>query len=369
MAQYIYEYKNWPEFTWDEGQISVILGKVRHLQGKVFGQMGGLGFLLKEETMLSTLTLDVLKSSEIEGEILNYEQVRSSIARRLGLEYAGIVHVDRNVEGVVEMMLDATQRYTSPLDHERIFGWHAALFPTGWSGMHRIDAGRYRDGEMQVVSGPMGREKVHFQAPSPEVVREEMDAFLAWFNQASNIDFVLKAAIAHFWFIIIHPFDDGNGRIARAMTDLLLARSEESSQRFYSLSNQILSEKKMYYQTLQKVQHSSGDITEWLDWFLNCLYRVLVNTEETLKRVLQKADFWDEHKETVLNSRQRLMLNKLLDGFDGKLKSSKWAKITKCSADTALRDIKDLIEKRILQQEDSGGRSTNYELIPRWSRH
>ncbi|WP_367391292.1 Fic family protein [Lewinella sp. LCG006] len=367
MAQYIYEYKNWPEFTWDEGQISVILGKVRHLQGKVFGQMSGLGFLLKEETMLSTLTLDVLKSSEIEGEILNYEQVRSSIARRLGLEYAGIVHVDKNVEGVVEMMLDATQRYASPLDHERIFGWHAALFPTGWSGMHRIDAGRYRDGEMQVVSGPMGREKVHFQAPSPKVVRDEMDAFLAWFNQVSNIDGVLKAAIAHFWFIIIHPFDDGNGRIARAMSDLLLARSEESSQRFYSLSNQILSEKKMYYQTLQKVQHSSGDITEWLDWFLNCLYRALVNTEETLKRVLQKADFWNEHKETVLNSRQRLMLNKLLDGFDGKLKSSKWAKITKCSADTALRDIKDLIEKGILQQEESGGRSTHYELIPRWN--
>jgi Fic family protein len=369
MAQYIYEYQNWPEFTWDERQISVILGKVRHLQGKVFGQMSGLGFLLKEETMLSTLTLDVLKSSEIEGEILNYEQVRSSIARRLGLEYAGIVHVDRNVEGVVEMMLDATQRYTSPLDHERIFGWQAALFPTGWSGMHRIDAGRYRDGEMQVVSGPMGREKVHFQAPSPKVVREEMDTFLAWFNQASNIDGVLKAAIAHFWFIIIHPFDDGNGRIARAMSDLLLARSEESSQRFYSLSNQILSEKKMYYQTLQKVQHSSGDITEWLDWFLNCLYRALVNTEETLKRVLQKVDFWDEHKETVLNSRQRLMLYKLLDGFDGKLKSSKWAKITKCSADTALRDIKDLIEKGILKQEESGGRSTNYELVPRWNLH
>lgn len=367
MAQYIYEYKNWPEFTWDEGQISVILGKVRHLQGKVFGQMGGLGFLLKEETMLYTLTLDVLKSSEIEGEILNYEQVRSSIARRLGLEYAGIVHVDRNVEGVVEMMLDATQRYASPLDHERIFGWHAALFPTGWSGMHRIDAGRYRDGEMQVVSGPMGREKVHFQAPSPKVVREEMDTFLAWFNQASNIDGVLKAAIAHFWFIIIHPFDDGNGRIARAMSDLLLARSEESSHRFYSLSNQIFSEKKLYYQTLQKVQHSSGDITEWLDWFLNCLYRALVNTEETLTRVLQKADFWEEHKETVLNSRQRLMLNKLLDRFDGKLKSSKWAKITKCSADTALRDIKDLIEKGILKQEESGGRSTNYELVPKWN--
>ena len=362
MARYIYEYDKWPEFTWDDRQISVILGKVRHLQGKIFGQMGALGFSFKEETILSTLTLDVLKSSEIEGEILNYEQVRSSIARRLGLEYAGIVHVNRDVEGVVEMMLDATQRYDSPIDQERIFGWHAALFPTGWSGMHRIGTGCYRDGEMQVVSGPMGKEKIHFQAPPPNVVKREMDAFLGWFNQEAKIDGVLKAAIAHFWFIIIHPFDDGNGRIARALSDMLLARSEESSQRFYSLSNQILSEKKIYYEILQKAQHSSGDITAWLDWFLNCMHHALANTEETLKRVLQKADFWDKHKETILNSRQRLMMNKLLDGFDGKLKSSKWAKINKCSADTALRDIKDLIEKGILKQEESGGRSTNYKL-------
>ncbi len=362
MARYIYEYDNWSEFTWDDKQISLVLGKVRNLQGKIFGQMGALGFSIKEETILSTLTLDVLKSSEIEGEILNYEQVRSSIARRLGLEYAGIVNVDRNVEGVVEMMLDATQRYDNHLDQERIFGWHAALFPTGWSGMLRIDTGCYRDGEMQVVSGPMGKEKIHFQAPPPNVVKEEMDAFLDWFNQETKIDEVLKAAIAHFWFIIIHPFDDGNGRIARALSDMLLARSEESSQRFYSLSNQILSEKKIYYEILQKVQHSSGDITEWLDWFLNCLYRALMSTEETLKKVLQKSDFWENHKETILNSRQRLMLNKLLDGFDGKLKTSKWAKIAKCSTDTALRDIKDLIEKGVLKQEESGGRSTNYEL-------
>lgn len=369
MARYIYESKQWPEFTWDGRKISVILGKVRHLQGKIFGQMTGLGFSIKEERLLSTLTLDVLKSSEIEGEILNYEQVRSSIAKRLGLEYAGIVHAEKNVEGVVEMMLDATQRYDEPLDQNRIFGWHAALFPTGWSGMHQIAMGRYRDGEMQVVSGPMGKEMIHFQAPSPNIVKEEMDAFLAWFNQESEIDGVLKAAIAHFWFIIIHPFDDGNGRIARAMSDLLLARSEESPQRFYSLSNQILSEKKGYYAILQKVQHSSGDITEWLDWFLNCMYAALMNTEEALTRVLQKADFWDEHQETVLNSRQRLMLNKLFDGFNGKLKSSKWAKIAKCSADTALRDIKDLVEKGILELEGSGGRSTNYQLIPKWRMH
>jgi Fic family protein len=312
--------------------------------------------------MLSTLTLDVLKSSEIEGEILNYEQVRSSIARRLGLDYAGMVHVDRSVEGVVEMMLDATQRYNEPLDQERVFGWHAALFPTGWSGMHRIDTGCYRNGEMQVVSGPMGKEKVHYQAPLAEFVKQEMDTFLDWLNSETKIDGVLKAAIAHFWFIIIHPFDDGNGRIARAMSDMLLARSEDSSQRFYSLSDQILTEKKVYYDILQKIQHSDGDITKWLDWFLNCLYRALISTEETLKRVLYKAEFWDKHKETILNSRQRLMLNKLLDGFEGKLKTSKWAKIAKCSADTALRDIKDLIEKGILKQEESGGRSTNYEL-------
>ncbi|MBK5208295.1 MAG: Fic family protein [Flavobacteriaceae bacterium] len=366
MARYIYEYEKWPEFTWNDKQISVILGKVRHLQGKIFGQMGALGFSIKEETILSTLTLDVLKSSEIEGEILNYEQVRSSIARRLGLKYAGIVHVDRNVEGVVELMLDATQRFDRILVHERIFGWHAALFPTGWSGMHRIVTGCYRDGEMQVVSGPMGKEKIHFQAPSASVVKKEMDAFLEWFNKNTDIDGVLKAAIAHFWFIIIHPFDDGNGRIARAISDMLLARSEESTQRFYSLSNQILIEKKKYYEILQQVQHSSGDITDWLDWFLNCLYRALVNTEETLKRVLKKAEFWDKNTETILNSRQRLILNKLFDGFEGKLKSSKWAKITKCSADTALRDIKDLIEKRILKQEESRGRSTNYVLTDEW---
>lgn len=363
MAKYIYDYEEWPNFTWDEKEIQVILGKVRHLQGKIFGQMRALGFSIKQEAQLSTLTLDVLKSSEIEGEMLNPEQVRSSIARRLGLAYAGMVHVDRHVEGVVDMMMDASQRYNEPLNHERLFGWHAALFPTGWSGMHRINAGRYREGEMQVVSGPMGKEIVHYQAPFPKRVKQEMDKFLEWFNQETAIDDVLKAAIVHFRFIIIHPFDDGNGRIARAISDMMLARSEDSSQRFYSLSNQILAEKKGYYEILQEVQHSNGDITKWLVWFLNCLYRALVATEETTKKVLIKTEFWDKHKNTALNSRQRLMLNKLLDGIDGKLKTSKWAKMAKCSTDTALRDIKDLIEKGILKQEEQGGRSTNYELI------
>jgi Fic family protein len=362
MAKYIYQYFNWPNFTWDEKEIQVLLGKVRHLQGKLFGQISTLGFSLKEETMLSTLTLDVLKSSEIEGEILNYEQVLSSIARKLGLDYAGMVHSDRYVDGVVEMMLDATQNYLQPLDDERLFGWHAALFPTGRSGMYKIDTGCYRSGEMQVVSGAMGKEKIHFQAPSPEQVKPEMDEFLNWFNRDTKLDMVIKSAIAHFWFIIIHPFDDGNGRIARAISDLLLARSDNSSLRFYSLSNQILQERKVYYEVLQKVQFKDGDITEWLIWFLNCLYRALESTENAIEKILHKAEFWDKHKATELNSRQRLMLNKLFDDFEGKLKSSKWAKITKCSSDTALRDIKDLINKGILKQEKSGGRSTNYEL-------
>ncbi len=363
MAKYIYQYRNWSNFTWDEKEIQSILGKVRHLQGKIFGQLNALGFSIKEETMLTTLTLDVLKSSEIEGEILNYEQVRSSIARKLGLEYAGMVYPDRNVEGIVEMMLDATQNYQRPLDEERLFGWHAALFPTGRSGMYKINTGCYRKGEMRVVSGSMGKEKIHYQAPPPEQVKYEMDIFIEWLNKETKLDFVIKSAIAHFWFIIIHPFDDGNGRIARAISDLLLARSDDSSQRFYSLSNQILIERKVYYETLQKVQYKDGDISEWLIWYLNCLYHTLKSTEKSISKVLYKADFWDKHKNTELNARQRLMLNKLPDGFEGKLKTSKWAKITKCSQDTALRDIKDLIEKGILKQVKSGGRSTNYELV------
>ncbi len=362
MAKYIYQYSNWPNFTWDEKEIQRLLGKVRHLQGKLFGQMSALGFSVKEETMLSTLTLDVLKSSEIEGEILNYEQVRSSIARKLGLDYAGMVYSDRYVDGVVEMMLDATQNYLNHLDDERLFGWHAALFPTGRSGMFKIDVACYRSGEMQVVSGAMGKEKIHYQAPPPSEVKFEMDRFLEWFEKENKLDLVIKSAIAHFWFIIIHPFDDGNGRIARAISDLLLARSDESSQRFYSLSNQILQERKVYYEILQKTQFSDGDITEWLIWFLNCLYRALESSAESIKKVLYKTEFWDKHKDTALNTRQRLMINKLFDGIEGKLKSSKWAKITKCSSDTALRDIKDLMEKGILKQEESGGRSTNYEL-------
>jgi Fic family protein len=304
----------------------------------------------------------VVKSSEIEGELLNYDQVRSSIARRLGINTAGLVPSNRHIEGVVEMMLDATQNYQKPLTQERLFGWHAALFPTGHSGPYKIEVGQYRTGEMQIVSGPMGKEKIHYEAVKSEQVKVEMDKFLTWFNSDGNIDTVLKAAIAHFWFIIIHPFDDGNGRIARAITDLLLARADGSGDRFYSMSSQILAERKRYYEVLQKVQHSSGDITEWLDWFLHCLKHALQETENTMQKILRKAEFWKLHEYIPINERQRLMLNKLLDGFEGKLQTSKWAKITKSSTDTALRDIKDLIEKGILQTEKQTGRNANYEL-------
>ncbi len=362
MAKYIYQHKNWPNFTWNEAAINALFGEVRNLQGTLSGQMNSLGFSTKVEATLTTLTLDVVKSSEIEGEMLNYDQVRSSIARRLGLQVAGLVHSDRHVEGVVDMMLDATQHYTNPLTEERLFGWHAALFPTGYSGMYKIEVGCYRTGEMQIVSGAMGKEKIHYEAVAPAMVKKEMDTFLDWFNTEEKTDPVMKAAIAHFWFIIIHPFDDGNGRIARAITDLLLTRAEKSPERFYSMSSQILIERKRYYEVLQKVQHSSGDITEWLEWFLQCLKNALIETKVVLQRILSKARFWKIHEHTLLNERQRLIINKLLDGFEGKLQSSKWAKIAKCSPDTALRDIKDLIEKGILQQEQAGGRSTNYEL-------
>ena len=363
MAKYIHEHHNWTNFTWREMAINAVFGEVRKLQGKIIGQMDTLGFATKEEATLTTLTLDVVKSSEIEGEKLDYNQVRSSIARRLGIHTAGLVPSDRNVEGVVEMMLDATQYYQKPLTNKRLFGWHAALFPTGHSGMYKIEVGRYRTGEMQIVSGAMGKEKVHYEAVPANKVEEEMEIFLNWFNDASiSLDPVLKAAIAHFWFIIIHPFDDGNGRIARAISDLMLARADGSSERYYSMSSQILVERKQYYGILQKVQHSNGDITDWLDWFLHCLKNSLLATDITLQKILRKAAFWKIHEHIEFNERQRLMLNKLLDGLDGKLKSSKWAKMAKCSPDTALRDIKDLIEKGILQQEQPGDRSTNYKL-------
>jgi Fic family protein len=339
------------------------LGETRNLQGKLLGKMETLGFDLQNEAVLDTLTLDVIKSSEIEGEFLEREQVRSSIARRLGLDIAGSVYSERNVEGVVEMMLDATQQYSKPLNSDRLFDWHAALFPTGRSSMYKITVADWRKDPIQVVSGPMGKEKVHYEAPKPELVAEEMNVFLDWFENETGLDLVLKAAIAHLWFVTIHPFDDGNGRITRAITDMLLARSDKSVQRFYSMSAQIRVERKEYYNILEKTQKGNLDITEWILWFLNCLTNAINASEEILSKVLYKAEFWKLHSTTILNERQQKIINKLLDGFDGKLTSSKWAKINKCSQDTALRDIQDLIKKNILRKEASGGRSTNYELI------
>lgn len=365
MRAFIHQKKNWPEFIWNSNDFLDLLSEARNLQGRLLGKMGTLGFELRNEALLDTLTLDVIKSSEIEGEVLNPDQVRSSIARRLGMEIAGAVDSDRNVDGVVEMMLDATQKCFDPLTADRLFDWHAALFPTGRSGMNKITVADWRKdttGPMQVVSGAMGKEKVHFQAPESELVEEEMTRFINWFNK-SKIDLVIKAAIAHLWFVTIHPFEDGNGRITRALTDMLLARSDKSNQRFYSMSAQIRLERKGYYDILEKTQKGDLDITAWIIWFLNCLINALKSTESVLTRVLFKANFWQKHIDTTINDRQRKLLNKLMNGFDGKLTSSKWAKIAKCSKDSAVRDINDLIDKGILQKEAAGGRSTNYELI------
>jgi Fic family protein len=366
MPVYTHQLKEWPNFIWDNETLAPLLTEVRHRQGRLLGKMEGLGFSLQAEANLHTLTLDVLKSREIEGEILNPDQVRSSIARRLGMDIAGLVPADRNVEGIVEMMLDSTQQYQEKLNQERLFDWHAAMLPTGRSGMHRIVVGLYRNNEkddpMQVVSGAMGREKVHFEAPASALLPWEMDNFLGWFNGEKALDPVLKAGIAHLWFVTIHPFDDGNGRIARTITDMQLCRADHSQQRFYSLSSQIKNEKSDYYDMLEKTQKGSLDITDWLVWFLGCLDRALTNTVETLAPVIKKARFWTKITSISLNDRQRIMLNKLLDGFEGKLTSSKWAKIVKTSQDTAGRDINDLLLKNILIQELGGGRNTSYIL-------
>jgi Fic family protein len=363
---YIYQLKNWPRFQWSNEALTDILGQVRFRQGKLLGSMEGLGFPLQEEATLETITLDVLKSSEIEGEILNHDQVRSSIARRLGIEVAGLIPADRNVEGIVEMMLDATQNYDRPFSTERLFGWQASMFPTGYSGMYKILVGTWRnnakDDPMQVVSGGMGREKVYFQAPDAETLHVEMDQFLNWFNQDSSIDPIIKAAIAHLWFVTIHPFDDGNGRIARAITDMQLARADETRRRFYSMSAQIRTERTAYYDILERTQKGSLDITDWIEWFISCLSRALDATKHTLAAVIKKARFWEHPATKDLNDRQRLMLNKLLDGFDGKFTSTKWGKIAKCSHDTAIRDIQNLIDRNVLIKDGAGGRSSGYLL-------
>jgi len=363
---YIYQKNNWPNFYWEIEKISEILVSVRHKQGRLIGRMEGMGFHLQSEATLSTITLDVLKSSEIEGEILDKEQVRSSIARKLGLDIGGLVPADRNVEGIVEMMLDATQNYSRKLSIERLFDWHAALFPTGRSGMKKIIVAAWRthgkDDAMRVISGPMGRERVHFQAPDADKVEHEMKSFIRWFNETVELDPVLKAAIIHLQFVTIHPFDDGNGRIARALTDMQLARADQIVQRFYSMSSQIRKERKEYYTILEKTQKGDLDITNWIIWFLRCLDRAIDNSEENLSSILSKWKFWDRHSSAILNERQRKMINKLFSDFEGKLTSSKWAKMNKCSQDTAGRDINDLMDKGILLKEAGGGRSTSYTL-------
>jgi Fic family protein len=364
---YIHQLPNWPEFYWSQSKVGTALSEVRHRQGRLLGRMEGMGFHLQAEASLQTLTLDVLKTSEIEGENLDREQVRSSIARRLGMDIGGLVPADRNVEGVVEMMLDATQNFNTELTEERMFAWHASLFPTGRSGMHKIVTGAWRDNKpddpMQVVSGSIGKELVHFEAPASELLSREMEQFMNWFNKEYSIDPVIKAAIAHLWFLTIHPFDDGNGRIARAIADMQLSRSDSTSQRFYSMSAQIRKERTDYYNILEETQKGTLDITRWIEWFLSCLDRAIGSTDETLSMVLRKARFWEKHAESSFNNRQLIMLNKFLNGFEGKLNSSKWAKIAKCSQDTALRDIQNLVERQVLVKEPGGGRSTSYELV------
>lgn len=364
---YIYERAGWPHFDWDSSHLAELLASTRHRQGRLVGRLEALGFDLRQEAILTTLTSDVVKSSEIEGENLNTQQVRSSIARRLGIDIGALKPADRNVEGVVEMMLDATQNFARPLTTERLFSWHASLFPTGRSGMRRIRAGSWRDdrgGPMEVISGPIGRERVHFVTPPAKRVDKEIRAFLAWFESPAEIDPVMKAGVAHLWFVTIHPFDDGNGRIARAIADMGLARSEGSSQRFYSMCTQIRQEREAYYRILEQTQKQTLEVTPWMEWFLGCLGRAIDNAHAALSGVLVRAEFWEKIQEQAisLNERQRLVLNRLLDGFKGKLTTSKYGKLARCSQDTALRDILFLVQHNILARNPGGGRSTSYSL-------
>ena len=366
---WIHEHQNWPDFTWDAEALAFKLAAASHRQGLLLGRMEGLGFELKREANLNTLTNDVVKSSVIEGEILNPEEVRASIARRLGIDFAGLVHASRDVEGIVEMMMDATQRFFKPLTKERLFAWHTCLFPTGKSGMHWITVGDWRTmegGPMQIVSGPVGREKVHFEAPGAERLEKEMKAFLKWFNNGKNINPLIKAGIAHLWFVTIHPFEDGNGRIGRAISDMALARADGTQNRFYSLSSQIAAERKDYYNQLERQQLATSDITGWLSWFLDCLGRSIANAEIALGNVLFKAQLWDFINQKAVNDRQVLIINRMLeDDFKGFMNTSKYAKIAQCSNNTAFRDIQELKERKILIPNPGSGRSTSYRLPDR----
>ena len=365
-VKYIHMRKNWPGFFWDEAALTPLLAETRHAQGRLLGRMEGLGFRLRGEADLAVLTSEIVKSSAIEGEALDDREVRSSLARRLGIDVGGTAPVSRAVEGVVEMMLDATRNYEAPLDKERLFGWHAALFPTGRSGMRRIAVGGWRTAEtgpMRVVSGALGRERVHFEAPAADRVPGEMRQFLEWFNAGPGIDPVTKAAVSHFWFVTIHPFEDGNGRMARAVADMALARADGTAERFYSMSAQIEAERRDYYTVLESSQKGSLDLTAWVTWFLECLSRSLARAEDTMSAVLRKARVWQRIGSTRVNERQRVVINRFLDGFEGNLTTSKYAKLAKCSNDTALRDIRDLLERAVLTKNPAGGRSTSYRIM------
>jgi len=366
MVTYIHERPDWPDFRWDIAGLAEPLAAVGRRQGHIAGRMAVLGFQLRAEAELATLTEDVVKTSEIEGEILDRGQVRSSIARRLGIDIAGLPPADRHIDGVVDMMLDATRRCADSLTADRLQGWQAALFPGGRSGLARIITGAWRDdrnGSMQVVSGALGRERVHYQAPAAGRLDAEMAAFLAWFEGGAAIDQVLKAGLAHLWFVTIHPFEDGNGRIARAIADLALARAENGAQRFYSMSAQIRQERAAYYERLEATQKGDLDVTPWLLWFIACLGRAIDGAEQILEVVLHKARFWEIHRDTTLSDRQRKVINRLLDGFDGRLTTSRWAALTRTSQDTALRDIDDLLTRGILVRQPGGGRSSSYSLL------
>ncbi len=363
---YIYQQDEWPNFSWNTEEFSDLLAEVGNKQGRLLGKMEALGFDLQNEAFFEILTTDILTTNEIEGIILNKEDVCSSVARRLGIEFGGLpTIINRDIEGIVDMMFDATNNFDKPLTKERLFNWHYALFPMGRSGMYNIITGNWRDdstGPMQVVSGAMGKEKVHYQAPPADNIDKEVSVFLDWFNKKNIRNLVLKAGIAHLWFITLHPFEDGNGRIARAITDMLLAQSDGLSQRFYSMSSQIQKERKTYYEILEKTQKGDLNITEWIKWFLDTLLKAIINSEHILSLVIKKYRFWNNFEKLIKNERQKKILNKLLEGFTGNLTTSKWAKITKCSQDTALRDIQDLMNKGILVKSDAGGRSTKYEL-------
>ena len=363
-AVYIWQQPTWTEFKWDNERLITLLSEVRNLEGCIMGLMQGVGFNVQNATSLDVMVEDVLRSSEIEGELLNADRVRSSIARHLGLSTEGLPEPDHYTEGVVQVMLDAVRSSNKPLTHERLFNWHAALFPTGRSGMYPITVAAYRVGiePMQVVSGAMGREKVHYEAPPSDVVPSMMDEFLDWVNGEQNIDPILKAAIAHLWFVAVHPFEAGNGRLTRTITDMLLAKADGMPHRFYSMSAEILRERKGYYAALEKTTTGGMDITLWLEWFLQTLRSAILRAETTVQRVVKKSLFWQDYSEVAMNERQKKVVNMLWDGFDGKLNTSKWAKITKTSKATALRDISDLVEKGILVGANEGGRSTNYLL-------